>query len=91
MRTIIKNFQLDARKISGDADAQAIPLALAVGRRLLDGTGAIRVHGGGFAGTVQAYVPFEYLGVFTDGMEGVFGEGCCHVLRIRPEGACAVE
>ena len=74
-----------------DPANQAIPLALAVGRRLLDGTGAIRVHGGGFAGTVQAYVPFEYLGVFTDGMEGVFGEGCCHVLRIRPEGACAVE
>ncbi len=74
-----------------DPAAQSVPLALAVGRRLLNGEGAIRVHGGGFAGTIQAYVPFERLEEFTNGIETVFGEGTVHVLRIRPEGACAVE
>ena len=74
-----------------DPKAQAVPLALAVGRRLLNGEGAIRVHGGGFAGTIQAYVPVDGLDEFTKGIETVFGEGTVHVLRIRPEGACAVE
>ncbi len=74
-----------------DPADQAVPLALAVGRRLLNGEGAIRVHGGGFAGTIQAYVPVDLLGAFTEGIETVFGEGTCHVLRIRPEGASAVE
>lgn len=69
---------------------QAIPLALTVGEHLLDGMGAIRVHGGGFAGTVQAWVPEEYLTVFKNGIEELFGSGKCHVLHIRPQGGCVV-
>ena len=52
----------------------------------LAGRGAYRVHGGGFAGTVQAFVPMELLEQFRSGMEEIFGSGSCHVLSIRPEG-----
>ena len=73
-----------------DPKQQAIPLALALGKELLDGTGAIRVHGGGFAGTIQAFVPNEKLSAFKAGMEAVLGSGTCHVLYIRPVGGCVV-
>ena len=69
---------------------QAVALALTVGRELLAGEGAIRVHGGGFAGTIQAFVPNDKLAVFKSGMEAVLGEGKCHVLRIRAQGGCVV-
>ena len=67
---------------------QAIPMVLALGRELLEGTGAIRVHGGGFAGTVQAFVPNERLSAFREGMEKLLGPGKCHMLHIRPQGGC---
>jgi len=73
-----------------DPKHQAIPMALAVGRDLLEGTGAIRVHGGGFAGTIQAFVPNEKLTAFQAGMEAVLGTGTCHILHIRPQGGCVV-
>ncbi len=73
-----------------DPRQQPIPLALALGRELLEGTGAIRVHGGGFAGTIQAFVPLEKLEAFKSGMEAPLGPGKCHVLRIRPQGGCVV-
>lgn len=73
-----------------DPKQQAVSLALALGRKLLDGTGAIRVHGGGFAGTIQAFVPNEKLAAFKTGMETVFGPGKCFVLHIRPQGGCLV-
>lgn len=69
---------------------QAIPLALAEGERLLDGSGAIRVHGGGFAGTIQAFVPCGKLNNFKNGMEALLGPGKCHILRIRPQGGCVI-
>ena len=69
---------------------QAVSLALALGKKLLGGTGAIRVHGGGFAGTIQAFVPEEKLAAFKSGMEAVLGPGTCHVLHIRPVGGCLV-
>ena len=69
-------------------ERQAVGLAISLGRDLLEGTGAIRVHGGGFAGTVQAFVPNERLAAFRDGIEAVFGKGKCHVLHIRPVGGC---
>ena len=75
---------------TADPRQQAIPVALAIGRELLAGTGAIRVHGGGFAGTIQAFVPLEKLDAFRDGMESLLGSGMCHVLRIRPQGGCVV-
>ena len=73
-----------------DPRQQAIPLALAVGRERLEGTGAIRVHGGGFAGTIQAFVPNEKLSAFKAGMEAVLGAETCHILHIRPQGGCVV-
>ena len=73
-----------------DPKAQAIPIALARGQELLDGTGAIRVHGGGFAGTIQAFVPQDRVALFKAGMEALFGEGRCHVLHIRPQGGCVI-
>lgn len=69
---------------------QAVPLALARGRELLGGEGAIRVHGGGFAGTIQAFVPDEKLEQFQSGMEKLLGKGMCRILRIRPQGGCIV-
>ena len=75
---------------AADSKQQAIPLALAFGRELLEGTGAIRVHGGGFAGTIQAFVPNERLASFQAGMEALLGPGMCHILRIRPQGGCVV-
>ena len=73
-----------------DPRQQAIPVALAIGRELLGETGAIRVHGGGFAGTIQAFVPLEKLESFRAGMESLLGEGKCHILHIRPQGGCVV-
>ena len=69
---------------------QAVGLAISLGRELLEGTGAIRVHGGGFAGTVQAFVPNERLEAFRSSIEAVFGKGKCHVLHVRPVGGCAL-
>jgi galactokinase len=73
-----------------DSREQAVMLALARGRELLGGRGAIRVHGGGFAGTIQAFVPEEKLEEFRIGMEALLGPGMCHCLRIRPQGGCIV-
>ena len=66
---------------------QGVSLTLALCERLLSSCGgAWRVHGGGFAGTVQAFVPNEALEAFSAGIEAVLGEGSCHVLQIRPAG-----
>lgn len=69
---------------------QAIPLVLAEAEAVLAGRGAARVHGGGFAGTVQAFVPGELLPAFQARMEALLGSGMCHVLSIRPEGGCVL-
>lgn len=71
-------------------DEQGVSLALNVIERLLDGEGAHRVHGGGFAGTVQAFVPNKMLEKFKAGIEAVFGEGSCYVLNIRECGGIEV-
>ncbi len=73
-----------------DPRQQAIPVCLAVGRELLEGTGAIRVHGGGFAGTIQAFVPNDKLVSFKTGMESLLGPGKCHILHIRPQGGIKI-
>ena len=71
-------------------EEQGVSLAIYLAKSLLDGEGAARVHGGGFAGTVQAFVPKHKLESFISGMEGVFGEGSCHVLNVRPFGGVEV-
>ena len=70
---------------------QELAVALALADHLLAGRGACRVHGGGFAGTIQAFVPLDLLEEFRAGMEAVLGEGSCHVLSIRPEGGILLE
>ena len=71
-----------------DPKNQSLALALALGRELLGGDGAIRVHGGGFAGTVQAFVPTDVLPRFKEGIEAVFGPDSCLCLRFRSTGGC---
>ena len=70
---------------------QGLPLAICVGEQVLGDVGAVRVHGGGFAGAVQALFPKTYLPSFCEAMETVFGAGCCHVLRIRPVGGVCLD
>ena len=65
---------------------QAVSLALAMCDEILGDKGAFRVHGGGFAGTIQAIVPNEMVADFKAKIEAVFGEGMCHILSIRPTG-----
>ena len=65
---------------------QDMALALALCQRHLQGRGAFRVHGGGFAGTVQAFVPLDLLQAFRTGIDAVLGDGACHILSIRPQG-----
>ena len=76
---------------TGAVAHQEVAIALAICDTLLAGKGAFRVHGGGFAGTVQAFVPLSMLDAFKTGIEAVLGAGSCHVLDIRPEGGIQVQ
>ena len=76
---------------AGYKEHQDVAIALALCEHYLQGKGAYRVHGGGFAGTVQAFVPFEILEDFRVGIDSVLGEGACHVLSIRPQGGVEME
>lgn len=69
---------------------QPVSVALAICQDVLCGKGAWRVHGGGFAGTIQAFVPMEMLDEFRTRICAVFGEKSCYVLNIRPEGGVKV-
>lgn len=69
---------------------QKLSLALAVSEDILKGKGAWRVHGGGFAGTIQAFVPDSLLEKYKNAMESIFGQGSCYVLIIRPVGGTKV-
>lgn len=69
---------------------QPVALGLAVSEQVLRNKGAYRVHGGGFAGTIQAFVPNELLDTYKQAIESVFGEGSCYVLSIRPLGGTEV-
>ena len=70
--------------------SQPVSLALAISEVILKGKGAWRVHGGGFAGTIQAFVPNELLNEYKESLEAVFGEGACYVLAIRPFGGTEI-
>ncbi|MDD6678537.1 MAG: galactokinase family protein [Firmicutes bacterium] len=76
---------------AGATEHQDVAVALALCDTLLQGRGAYRVHGGGFAGTVQAFVPLNMLDAFKSGIERVLGEESCHVLSIRPQGGIRVK
>ncbi len=70
---------------------QGISLALAVSERVLGEDGAYRVHGGGFAGTIQAFVPLDKLEEYRAAMEKIFGQGSCYVLSVRKYGGVKVQ
>ena len=76
---------------AGYKQHQEVAMALALCEHFLQGRGAYRVHGGGFAGTVQAFVPFDILDSFVAGIDAVLGQGACHVLSIRPQGGVEME
>ena len=76
---------------AGAVQQQPAALALAMCDTLLQGRGAYRVHGGGFAGTVQAFVPNDMLNDFQREIETVLGEGSCHVLSIRQAGGVRLQ
>ena len=76
---------------AGYVKQQAMAVALGLCEHYLQGRGAYRVHGGGFAGTVQAFVPFELLESFRAGIDGALGAGACHVRSIRPQGGVEME
>ena len=71
---------------AGYKKQQDVAVSLTLCEPYVNGKGAFRVHGGGFAGTVQAFVPFDILEDFRKGIDSALGEGACHVLSIRPQG-----
>ena len=75
---------------AGYKEHQEMGVTIAAAKHYLNGKGAVRVHGGGFAGTAQAFVPVEMLADFKKNMEAILGEGRCHVLSIRPEGGAVL-
>ena len=76
---------------AGYVQHQDMAVALGLCEHYLQGRGAYRVHGGGFAGTVQAFVPLDMLEEFRAGIDGTLGQGACHVLSIRPHGGVEME
>lgn len=101
-----QDFQgfLEVIKKSGDSSAkllqniyspknvhtQNVTVALAVSEYILQDEGVCRIHGGGFAGTIQAFVKNEAAEKYKSCMENIFGEGACHVLKVRPYGGIKI-
>lgn len=75
---------------SHDLTHQNISLALAVSDDILNGNGAYRIHGGGFAGTILAFLPNDLVSHYTDVLDGIFGKGSCTILKIRKYGGIKV-
>ena len=73
------------------SDNREMALALELSRRMLEGRGAWRIHGGGFGGTILAFVPEDMLAVYQQEMNGVFGENACVPLDVRPVAAVRIE
>ncbi len=71
---------------SKDVQSQSVSIGLAVSDGILPGHGVSRVHGGGFAGTIQAFVANDFVEEYRDALDHVYGEGSCHVLKVRPFG-----
>lgn len=71
---------------TGSTESQELMVTIALCERILEGRGAVRVHGGGFGGTAQAFVPLDKLAEFKEKTEAVLGRGRCHTVMIRPAG-----
>lgn len=70
-------------------NSQGLSVALALTEKYIGNRGACRVHGGGFAGTIQAFIPNDMLDGYKEMIENVFGKGSCYILNIRPVGGYA--
>ena len=84
------SFMLLQNVCPTDASERGLALALAISERLLGERGAWRVHGGGFAGTIQALVPLDRTQAYQAEMERVFGAGCCYRFAVRPVGGIRI-
>lgn len=73
-----------------DVQNQSMSVGLAVSESVLEAHGVCRVHGGGFAGTIQAFVENDFVGAYKETMERLFGDGACHVLKVRKYGGIKV-
>lgn len=82
---LLQNLHVEA------SSNQEMPLALEMSRRMLEGRGAWRIHGGGFAGTILAFVPNDLVEKYAAAMNAVFGENATTVLSIRPEGVVCIK
>ncbi|MBR1797602.1 MAG: galactokinase [Clostridiales bacterium] len=75
---------------NNDVEHQNVSIALAVSEAILENDEAARVHGGGFAGTIQAFVKNEHTSKYRETMDSIFGEGSCQILKIRKYGGMKV-
>ena len=73
-----------------DVQNQSVSMGLALSDTILPGHGASRVHGGGFAGTIQAFVSDSFVEEYRQALDSLYGEGSCHVLKVRPFGGIKV-
>lgn len=73
-----------------DVDSQNVTVALAVSESILGENGVCRVHGGGFAGTIQAFVKNEAVVAYKEQIEAIYGDDSCHVLKVRLQGGIRV-
>ena len=73
-----------------DVHTQNLSVALAISEKVLGSNGVCRVHGGGFAGTIQAFVKNDFVPTYREAMDKIFGEGSCHVLKVRKYGGMKV-
>jgi galactokinase len=69
---------------------QSVALALLLTKKILGEDACCRVHGGGFAGTIQAFVPDDEVAMYKEKIEQFFGRGSCYVLKIRPTGGIRI-
>ena len=75
---------------AGETRCQDVALALALCEHCFQGKGAYRVHGGGFAGTIQTFVPVDFTDEFVKAMSSLLGEGSCYILKVRSHGGCEI-
>ena len=73
-----------------DFQNQPVSIGIAISENVLENNGVCRVHGGGFAGTIQAFVKTDFVPEYKKATESIFGEGACHVLKIRKYGGVKV-
>ena len=76
---------------TNDGNERSLALALQLTSRFLNGAGACRVHGGGFAGTIQAFVPAARASEYKSLMDGIFGKNACCIMAVRPVGAYTIK